>query len=168
MRTPSPTSYGWPKRSSLLERNNQYGPYPEFFLARDKSNCGELRGEFVSRKCSIAVIDDDDPFRAALVDSLHSLGYAARGFRSAEEFVTVDGQAGCDCVITDVHMPGMSGLDLKRLLASRGSGMPVILITARTDTDLEARATASGAVCFLRKPFETPALLACLHRALGA
>lgn len=122
----------------------------------------------MSGKSSIAVIDDDDPFRAALIDSLLSLGYEARGFASAEEFVTADGRLECDCVITDVHMPGMSGLDLKRLLAGYHSEMPVIMITARTDPDLEARAAASGAVCFLRKPFETPALLECLKRALGA
>jgi FixJ family two-component response regulator len=139
------------------------------FLPVIKSNSGELRkGKFVSNKSLIAVIDDDDPFRASLVDSLLSLGYEARGFGSAEEFVTVDGQVECDCVITDVHMPGMSGLDLKRLLAGLGSKMPVIMITARTDPDLEAKATASGAICFLRKPIETPALLDCLKKALGA
>ncbi len=122
----------------------------------------------MSNKSLIAVIDDDDPFRASLVDSLLSLGYEARGFASAEEFVTADGQAECDCVITDVHMPGMSGLDLKRLLVGLGSEMPVIMITARTDPDLEARAAATGALCFLRKPIETPALLEWLKKALGA
>ncbi len=122
----------------------------------------------MASKSLIAVIDDDDPFRAALVDSLLSLGYEARGFASAEEFVTGDGQVGCDCVITDLHMPGMSGLGLKRVLAGLDSGMPVIMITARTDPGLEARVAASGAVCFLRKPIETPALLKCLKTALGA
>jgi FixJ family two-component response regulator len=60
---------------------------------------------------SIAVIDDDDSFRIALVESLHSLGYNARGFASAEEFITWEADASCDCVITDIHMPGMSGLE---------------------------------------------------------
>jgi FixJ family two-component response regulator len=122
----------------------------------------------VSREHLIAVIDDDDPFRAALVESLLSLGYEARGFASAEEFVTTDRHVACDCVITDIHMPGMSGLDLKRLLAALDSGVPVIMITGRTESDLEARAAASGAVCLLRKPFETAALLECLKRALDA
>ena len=120
----------------------------------------------MSRPPLIAVIDDDDPFRTALVESLLSLGYGARGFASAEEFVTADGQGACDCVITDIHMPGMSGFDLKRLLTTRDSGVPVIMITARTEPDLEARATASGAVCLLRKPFDAEALLGCLKRAL--
>lgn len=116
----------------------------------------------------IAVIDDDDPFRGALVDSLLSLGYEARGFSSAEEFIAADPRIGFDCVVTDLHMPGMSGLELKRVLANLDPKMPVIMITARTDADLESRVTASGAVCFLRKPLETRALLHCLQRALRA
>jgi FixJ family two-component response regulator len=120
----------------------------------------------VSRELLIAVIDDDEPFRAALVESLLSLGYGARGFASAEEFVAVDGEISCDCVITDIHMPGMSGLDLKRLLAVRDSRVPVIMITARAEPDLEVRAAASGAVCLLRKPFATEALLHCLRSTL--
>jgi FixJ family two-component response regulator len=120
----------------------------------------------VSRELLIAVIDDDEPFRAALVESLLSLGYGARGFASAEEFVAVDGEVSCDCVITDIHMPGMSGLDLTRLLAARDSRVPVIMITARAEAGLEASVAAVGAVCLLRKPFETRALLGCLKSAL--
>jgi FixJ family two-component response regulator len=120
----------------------------------------------VSREPLIAVIDDDEPFRVALVESLCSLDYAVRGFSSAEEFVAGDAEASCDCVITDIHMPGMSGLDLKRLLTARGSRVPVIMITARAEPGLEAEAAASGAVCLLRKPFESNALIVCLERAL--
>ena len=120
----------------------------------------------MSRAPLIAVIDDDEPFRAALVDSLCSLEYGVRGFASAEEFVTACAEVSCDCVITDIHMPGMSGLDLKRLLTARGSKVPVIMITARAEPGLEAKATASGAVCLLRKPFESIALIACLEKAL--
>jgi FixJ family two-component response regulator len=122
----------------------------------------------VSREPLIAVIDDDDPFRDALVEALLSLGYEAQGFASAEEFVKADGQVACDCVITDIHMPGMSGFDLKRLLTALGSGVPVIMITARTEPDLEARTAASGAICLLKKPFETAALLEGLNRALDS
>jgi FixJ family two-component response regulator len=116
----------------------------------------------------IAVIDDDAPFRAALVEALFSLEYEARGYASAEEFITVNQQVTCSCVITDIHMPGMSGLDLKRLLTRLGSAVPVIMITARTEPDLDSRAAASGAVCLLRKPFEISALLKCLKKALDA
>jgi FixJ family two-component response regulator len=121
----------------------------------------------VSRELSISVIDDDESFRTALVESLCSLGYGARGFASAENFIAGDGEKSCDCVITDVHMPGMSGLDLKLLLTSRGSKLPVIMITARSEAILEVRATAVGAVCLLRKPFESNALIDCLKKALN-
>jgi FixJ family two-component response regulator len=120
----------------------------------------------VSREPLIAVIDDDGTFRAALVESLLSLGYEARGFTSAEDFVAADGQVSWDCVITDIHMPGLSGLDLNRLLTALDREVPIIMITARTELDLEARAAASGAVGLLRKPFDTAALLKCLEIAL--
>jgi FixJ family two-component response regulator len=122
----------------------------------------------VSKEPLIAVIDDDAPFRVALVEALLSLEYEARGFTSAEEFIIEDRQVACNCVITDVHMPGMSGLDLKRRLTNLGSAVPVIMITARTESDLEARAAACGAVCLLRKPFDIEALLKCLKKALKA
>ena len=120
------------------------------------------------RELLIAVIDDDEQFRTALVESLCSLGYGVRGFKSAEEFVAADGEGACDCVITDIHMPGMSGLDLKRQLMARDCRLPVIMITARADPELEARAVAGGAIGLLRKPFEANALLGCLERALNA
>jgi FixJ family two-component response regulator len=116
----------------------------------------------------IAVIDDDEPFRMALVDSVGSLGYGARGFASAEEFIAWEADASCDCVITDVHMPGMSGLDLARLLTRRSRGVPVVMVTARSDLGLDARASANGAICLLRKPFTTNALIDCLEKALNA
>jgi FixJ family two-component response regulator len=125
------------------------------------------KGRLVAKEMSIAVVDDDRAFREALVESLVSLGYGARGFASAEEFLAGDGQDACRCVITDVHMPGMSGLDLQRVLAARESSVPVIMITARKDPNLEAKTAASGAVCLLRKPFGTEALLGGLKRALG-
>jgi DNA-binding NtrC family response regulator len=81
----------------------------------------------------IAVIDDDEPFRTALIESLCSFGYTARGFESAEHFIATDEQAPCDCIVTDIHMPGMSGLDLKRLLIDRGSLTPVTGDIGRSD-----------------------------------
>jgi FixJ family two-component response regulator len=115
----------------------------------------------------VAVIDDDDPFRTALVESLDSLAYRTCGYASADEFIATAGETSCDCVITDIHMPGTSGIDLKLLLSARGSTMPVIMITARSDPDLEARALASGAICLLRKPFDSAALVHCLDLALN-
>jgi FixJ family two-component response regulator len=120
----------------------------------------------VARERLISVVDDDDSFRTALIELLRSLGYGARGFSSAEEFVAADSEASSDCIITDIQMPGMSGFDLKRLLTARGSKVPVIMITARVETSLEARVTASGAICLLRKPFEMDTLTGCLDKAL--
>jgi FixJ family two-component response regulator len=120
----------------------------------------------VSREISVAVVDDDEPFRTALVESLESLGYGARGFASAERFLTDNAHGSFDCLITDIHMPGMNGFDLKRQLISRDSKIPVVMITARVDPGLEAKAAAVGAVCLLRKPFESSALVHCLEKAL--
>jgi FixJ family two-component response regulator len=114
----------------------------------------------------VAIIDDDESFRTALVESLVSLGYVARDFASAEEFIARGGETTCDCVITDIHMPGMSGFDLKWLLMKRDSSLPVIMVTARAEPGLKARAEAAGAVCLLIKPFQSSDLLGCLDRAL--
>jgi FixJ family two-component response regulator len=118
----------------------------------------------VSRQLLVSVIDDDASFRLALVGSLRSLGYGTRGFTSAEEFIA-EGESG-DCLVTDIHMPGMSGLDLLRRLKARGTGLPVIMVTGRSEPGLEAKAAAGGAVCLLMKPFKIDALISCLDRAL--
>lgn len=114
----------------------------------------------------IAVIDDDESFQAALVELLCSLGYEVRGFASADEFVEEGEASPYGCIITDIHMPGMSGLDLKRHLTARACRVPVIMITARADSALEGNVISSGAVCLLRKPFEARALIRHLERVL--
>jgi FixJ family two-component response regulator len=120
----------------------------------------------VSTELHIAVVEDDESFRMALVVSLTSLGYGARGFASAEQFIAEDGDRSCDCVITDIHMPTMSGFDLKQLLTSRGSTKPVIMITAQAEPALETRAMAYGAICLLRKPFDDDVLIDVIESAL--
>ena len=118
------------------------------------------------REVLIAVIDDDESFRTALVELLDSLGHRARGFVSAEEFIAWEADASCSCVITDIHMPGMGGLRLARLLTARARRIPVVMVTARSDAGVDARAVASGAICLLRKPLKTDALIDCLEKAL--
>jgi FixJ family two-component response regulator len=120
----------------------------------------------VPRYLEIAVIDDDDSFRIALVESLSSLGYGSDGYASAEDYIGATGGRSFNCVVTDIHMPGMSGLDLMKRLATSGSTTPVVLITARSDKNLEARATAAGAACLLRKPFEINDLIKCIEGAV--
>jgi FixJ family two-component response regulator len=124
------------------------------------------QGRCPLRELLIAVIDDDESFRLALVENLCSLGYGARGFASAEDFLSWETNASCDCVITDIHMPGLSGLDLARLLTARQPGVPVVMVTARSDLGIEERAEAGGAVCLLRKPFKMNALTDCIAKAL--
>lgn len=121
----------------------------------------------MSKEVLIALIDDDEAFREALIEALQSLGYGVRGFASAEEFVQVDGEIPYHCVITDIQMPGMSGFDLKQLLTARDCAVPVIMITGRSEADMETKATACGAVALLRKPFAPAVLLGWLEKALN-
>jgi FixJ family two-component response regulator len=120
----------------------------------------------VVKNLEIAVIDDDEPFRVALVESLLSLGYGSSGYASAEEYLGVIGRNSFNCVVSDIHMPGMSGLDLIKHLAVEGSMTTVILITARSDADLEAMAAVAGAVRLLRKPFAIKDLIGCIEEAV--
>jgi FixJ family two-component response regulator len=113
----------------------------------------------------ITIIDDDDSLRAALVGLVRSLGYNAREFASAEDFLAA--LPASDCIVTDIQMPGLSGIDLKNELVRNGDATPVIMITARGDAGIEQRARASGASCFLKKPFETSDLVSCIESALG-
>jgi len=114
----------------------------------------------------ISIIDDDDSLCAAVTGLLRSCGHEARSFNSAEAFLAWEDARTSDCVITDIHMPGMDGIELKNLLATQNWQVPVILITARSDALVEARARASGAVCLLKKPFQADELIGCIDKAL--
>ena len=114
----------------------------------------------------VAIIDDDEALCSSLVDLMRSVGYRAVPFASAETFPTST-LIGLDCVIADVHMPGMGGLNLVRKLHEHGATTPVILITALPDKQLDDEAVLAGARCLLRKPFETNALLDCVERSLS-
>jgi FixJ family two-component response regulator len=120
----------------------------------------------VSKEPLLAVVDDDESFRAALVELLSSIAYSVRDFASAEEFFAAGTVESYDCIITDIHMPGMSGIDLQQLLVSRECRIPVIMITGRVEPGLEGRVVSSGAVCLLRKPFEANTLIGYLERTL--
>jgi FixJ family two-component response regulator len=115
----------------------------------------------------ISIVDDDASMRDALVGLLRSLGYDAKGFASAEDFLASDELERFSCAITDIQMPGMSGFELKRRLDECHRGLPVIMITARSEPGLQEQAKFSGASYFLRKPFETEILIDYLERALG-
>jgi FixJ family two-component response regulator len=115
----------------------------------------------------ISIVDDDASMRDALVDMLRSLGYDARGFSSAEDMLASSELDRFACMVTDIQMPGLSGFDLKCKLYERRAPLPVIMVTARTEPDLEEKAMSSGAACFLRKPFETQTFVACVERVLA-
>ena len=120
----------------------------------------------VAQQPLISIVDDDDSLRASLIGLVRSLGYRASGFESAEAFLAGDDGGRSACVITDIHMPGLSGIELKQRLVKDGNGVPVIMITARTERDLHERAVASGALCVLQKPFAADDLIECLDEAL--
>jgi FixJ family two-component response regulator len=114
----------------------------------------------------ISIVDDDRSVREAAKALIRSLGYRAATFASAEEFLESDHLHDTACLITDVQMPGMSGVDLQCHLAANGYCMPVILVTAYPEESVRARALDAGAFGFLSKPFSEESLIACLDRAL--
>ena len=118
------------------------------------------------KELEIAVVDDDESFRLSLVESLCSFGYAADGYPSAEDYIGAIADKSFDCVVTDIHMRGMSGLELMRRLAARGLTTKVVLVTANADISLGVKATTAGAVCLLIKPFEISDLIKCIERAV--
>ena len=117
-------------------------------------------------KPTIAVVDDDEAVRAALANLLASLDLGVVAFASAEEFLASPACQAAACLITDVQMPGMSGLDLQRHLHACGNGMPVILITAFPGDHVRRQAEDEGAVGFLAKPFDGRLMIECIERAL--
>jgi len=116
----------------------------------------------------IAVVDDDDSVRESLRGLFRSVGLAAQGFASAAAFLQCGDLSGTDCVILDVRMPGMSGLELQRRLAARRPEVPVIFMTAHDDAGTRSQALSAGAVGYLIKPFTEEALLDAVRAALGS
>jgi FixJ family two-component response regulator len=114
----------------------------------------------------ISVIDDDASVRAATNNLLTSHGYMVHTFASAEEFLQSIHLNDTSCVIADVQMPAISGLDLLILMRAQGYRAPFIFITAFPDESVRARALKAGAICFLGKPFAGPTLIKCLDTAL--
>ena len=117
-------------------------------------------------KPQISVVDDDESMREAIRGLMRSLGYSAQAFRSAEEFLTSRQVLHTSCLIADVQMPGMTGLELHRHLVALGKTIPTILITAYPDDSVRERALGDGVVGYLSKPFDENDLLACIRSSL--
>ncbi len=114
----------------------------------------------------ISIIDDDESVREATKNLIRSLGYHAATFASAEEYLQSDDAWRSSCLITDLHMPGMSGVDLQERLIADGNRTPMIFMTAYFDESIRARALRAGAFGFLRKPYDEKYLVECLDVAL--
>ena len=116
----------------------------------------------------ISIVDDDGSVRAATRNLVRSLGYVVHTFASAEDFLRSPFLNETSCVITDVRMPEMSGLDLQaHLLAKGGRAFPFIFVTAFSVESDRDRALRAGATCFLSKPFDGETLIECLETALA-
>jgi FixJ family two-component response regulator len=119
-----------------------------------------------TQRLLVSVVDDDESVRESLPDLLQELGFAARAFASAEDFLASDCVHKTKCLILDVAMPGMTGPDLQRELALRHQRIPIVFVTAHISTSVRSRLIEDGAVECLFKPFTDTALLAALNSAL--
>jgi FixJ family two-component response regulator len=121
-----------------------------------------------SRSQLVAIVDDDRSVQIALKDLMESAGLSARCFGSAEEFIEWNQRNQTGCLVLDIRMPGMSGLELQAKLKAEGSRIPIIFITSNGDARMKMQAMKAGAVEFLFKPFDDEILLEKIRPALRA
>ena len=114
----------------------------------------------------VMIVDDDDSIRKAVRRLMKSFGFAVETFASAEEFLGSDRLEKTSCLILDVQMPGMDGLELQERLVASSHAIPIVFITAFNDGRARAQAMQAGAVGYLIKPFADQELLNCIHAAL--
>jgi len=115
----------------------------------------------------ISVVEDDESVRDAIYDLMDCLGLRTELFSSAEDFLNSDGLRDTTCLIVDVRMPGMSGLELQSHLNATGFRIPIIFMSAHDDGEAESRALGAGAIDFLKKPFSEDALLRAIRASLN-
>jgi FixJ family two-component response regulator len=133
-------------------------------MATSDKKEGERRAQ--ETKPLIAIIDDDESIREAIAGLMRWLGHRVGSFSSAVEFLASPDLADNSCIIADVHMPHMTGIELHARLKALGYNIPTILITAYPNDEARARALADGVVCYLIKPFDNAALLEGVRTAL--
>ena len=120
----------------------------------------------MTKKQLISIVEDDRFFRASMERLMRSLGYNVEAFASAADFLASPRLAETACLIADVQMPGLTGIELHRHLISAGHAIPTILLTAYPNEADRARALGEGVVCYLRKPVDEEYLKQCLRAAL--
>ncbi len=126
-----------------------------------------MKGIPVTQEHLIAIVDDDESVRQAATSLFRSMGFAVKAFASAAEFLSSGALERTSCLVLDVQMPGMGGLDLQSHLTATGRHIPIVFVTGYPDARLRSTALQSGAVCFLTKPFNEGDLLDGLRSALG-
>ena len=114
----------------------------------------------------VAIVDDDQSIRSALYGLMNAVGLEARMFASAEEFLASEDERRTGCLVTDIRMPGMSGLELQSKLNASDRRIPTIFITAHGDEKIRVQALQAGAIEFVHKPFNQKALVATIRAAL--
>ena len=137
-------------------------------MLRQDAGLGKAPEKTMSRASLIAVVDDDWLFRDSMRSLLSSLGYIVEDFASAADFVASPRLVETACLIADVQMPVMTGLELSRHLIDTGYAIPTILITAYPNDSDRAQALNGGVVCYLRKPVDQNDLIRCLDNALSS
>ena len=114
----------------------------------------------------VSVVEDDRFFRESMKRLMRSLGYSVEAFPTAADFLASRRLVETACLIADVHMPAMTGLELHRRLIEAGHAIPTILVTAYPDEEVRARALKDGVICYLRKPVDQEHLMRCVRAAL--
>src|SRR5215469_360681 len=127
---------------------------------------GSLERRSATERPLLSVVDDDESVRESLPDLLREFGFAAQAFSSAREFLSSDYLNATRCLILDVAMPGMTGLDLQQELERRGQEIHIIFITGQKDENIREQAFKQGAAKFLYKPFSDTAVLDAINAAL--
>jgi len=123
-------------------------------------------GNSVNKRPLIAIVDDDESMRETMKDLLDSAGFSAVTFTSAESFLKSKRARTVSCLITDMRMPGMTGLELHRQLVASGAAIPTVLVTAYPEEHTREQALEEKVICYLAKPFPADELLACIRSAI--
>jgi FixJ family two-component response regulator len=115
----------------------------------------------------VAIVDDDESIRNATRDLLRAAGFSTATFEDAESFLGSASRASASCVVADIRMPGMTGLELYQTLVASGDGIPTVIITAHPEDVTRSRAREAGITCYLSKPFAPDELVECVREALA-
>lgn len=130
-------------------------------------DCKKPSKEQVLRETTIvSIVDDDESVRDSVSALVRSLGYTPYAYPSAEDFLSSAAVESADCLVADIQMPGMNGIELQQALVRKGSKLPIIFITAFPEDHIKQKVLAAGAVCLLRKPCDGDVLVSCIESAL--